>query len=110
MPIVFGLSRCPRITKIHDLTPTWRIRKICKVAAIEVNYAPLMEQPLFDAIKAGNLDEAMRLATDNPALLTARDPNGASPVLVAGPQGLLGMVTLENVGELIAVSKSLRRA
>jgi ankyrin repeat protein len=42
-----------------------------------------MEPRLFDAIKAGNVDEAMRLAVDNPALLTARDPNGASPVLIA---------------------------
>lgn len=33
----------------------------------------------------------------------------APAVLVAGPQGLLGMITLENVGELIAVSQSLRR-
>jgi stage IV sporulation protein FB len=32
-----------------------------------------------------------------------------APVLVAGPSGLLGMVTLDNLGELIAVSQSLRR-
>ena len=39
--------------------------------------------------------------------LQARPP---SPVLVAGPDGLVGMVTLENLGELLEVSRSLRRA
>ena len=32
-----------------------------------------------------------------------------APVLVAGPGGLLGMVTLDNLGEVIAVSQSLKR-
>jgi Zn-dependent protease len=38
--------------------------------------------------------------------LQSRSP---APVLVAGPQGLVGMVTLENLGELIAVSRSLKK-
>lgn len=42
-----------------------------------------MAGELFDAIKAGRVEEAMRLARENPALLKARDPNGASPILVA---------------------------
>lgn len=42
-----------------------------------------MEQELFDAIKAGRADEASRLVAANPALLKSRDPNGASPILVA---------------------------
>jgi ankyrin repeat protein len=42
-----------------------------------------MEQALFDAVKAGRVDEATRLARENPALLKARDANGASPILVA---------------------------
>ena len=32
-----------------------------------------------------------------------------APVLVAGPAGLLGMVTLDNLGEVIAVSESLKK-
>lgn len=40
-------------------------------------------EPLFDAIKAGRLEEATRLVREDPSLLTARDANGASPVLVA---------------------------
>lgn len=42
-----------------------------------------MEQPLFDAIKAGQVDDVKRLVREQPALLTARDANGASPVLFA---------------------------
>ncbi len=42
-----------------------------------------MANELFDAIKAGRGDEAARLARENPALLKARDANGASPILVA---------------------------
>lgn len=42
-----------------------------------------MEQALFDAIKSGNAAEASRIARENPALLNARDANGASPLLVA---------------------------
>ena len=42
-----------------------------------------MAKELFDAIKAGQTDEAMRLARENPASLKARDQNGASPILVA---------------------------
>ena len=38
---------------------------------------------LFDAIKAGNADEAARQVRENPALLKSRDANGASPILVA---------------------------
>ena len=42
-----------------------------------------MEQQLFDAVKAGNADQVSRLVAENPALLKARDPNGATPILVA---------------------------
>ena len=42
-----------------------------------------MQEQLFDAIKAGNQDEARRLVRENPALLEARDANGASPILIA---------------------------
>ncbi len=42
-----------------------------------------MASELFDAIKVGNADEASRLVRENPALLKARDANGASPILVA---------------------------
>jgi uncharacterized protein len=42
-----------------------------------------MAQELFEAIKAGNADAVNRLIRDNPALLQARDANGASPVLMA---------------------------
>ncbi len=42
-----------------------------------------MGNELFDAIKAGRVEEAVRLARENPALLKARDANGASPILVA---------------------------
>lgn len=40
-----------------------------------------MEQAFFDAIKAGRLDEVQSLAASNPALLRARDANGASAIL-----------------------------
>ena len=42
-----------------------------------------MTNELFEAIKAGRVEEATRLVRENPALLTTRDPNGASPILVA---------------------------
>ena len=42
-----------------------------------------MEQQLFDAVKGGRLDEATNLVRENPALLKARDTNGASPILIA---------------------------
>jgi len=42
-----------------------------------------MEQELFEAVKAGNLEEARRIVRDNPSALQARDANGASPILVA---------------------------
>src|SRR5512134_1023922 len=40
-------------------------------------------QQLFEAIKAGRVDEVTRLVRDTPALAGARDANGASAVLVA---------------------------
>lgn len=40
-------------------------------------------QQLFDAIKAGNVNEVRQLVQQNPALAQARDASGASPVLVA---------------------------
>jgi len=40
-----------------------------------------MEQAFFDAIKAGRLDEVQSLAASHPALLRARDANGASAIL-----------------------------
>ena len=40
-------------------------------------------QQLFDAIKAGKVDEVRQLVTQNPALTQARDASGASAVLVA---------------------------
>jgi ankyrin repeat protein len=43
----------------------------------------MMREQLFDAIKAGRADEAARIARENPSLLSARDPNGASPLLIA---------------------------
>jgi len=42
-----------------------------------------MEQQLFDAIKAGNVDDVTRLIQENPALKQARDASGASAILVA---------------------------
>ena len=42
-----------------------------------------MEQQLFEAIKAGRVDEVTRLVRETPALAAARDANGASAVLVA---------------------------
>ena len=40
-------------------------------------------QQLFDAIKAGRVDEVRQLVQQNPALTEARDANGASAILVA---------------------------
>jgi len=42
-----------------------------------------MEQQLFDAIKAGKVDEVRQLVQENAALTQARDTSGASAVLVA---------------------------
>jgi ankyrin repeat protein len=42
-----------------------------------------MEQQLFDAIKAGKVDEVRQLVQQNPALKSAREASGASAVLVA---------------------------
>jgi ankyrin repeat protein len=42
-----------------------------------------MEQQLFEAIKAGRVDEVTRLVRENPALAAARDATGASALLVA---------------------------
>lgn len=42
-----------------------------------------MAQPLFDAIKAGNVDDVRRLIEQNPSLTEARDASGASALLVA---------------------------
>ena len=42
-----------------------------------------MEQQLFDAIKTGQMEEAVRLVRQHPEWLTARDPAGATPILVA---------------------------
>jgi ankyrin repeat protein len=42
-----------------------------------------MEQQLFDAIKAGKVDEVRQLIQQDPALKTARDASGASALLVA---------------------------
>lgn len=42
-----------------------------------------MEQQLFDAIKAGKVDEVRQLIQQNPSLKTARDGSGASALLVA---------------------------
>jgi len=42
-----------------------------------------MEQPLLDAIKSGTTDDVARVIGDHPALLTVRDGNGASPLLIA---------------------------
>ena len=42
-----------------------------------------MEQQLFDAIKAGDVDDVKRLIQENPALKQARDGSGASAILVA---------------------------
>ena len=46
-------------------------------------YAADMDQAFFDAIKAGRVDEVESLAASNPALLHARDGNGASAILVS---------------------------
>jgi ankyrin repeat protein len=40
-------------------------------------------QQLFDAIKAGKVDEVRKLVEQNPSLMQARDASGASTVLVA---------------------------
>lgn len=42
-----------------------------------------MSQQLFDAIKAGNVDDVRRLGAETPALLQARDASGASAILTA---------------------------
>ena len=42
-----------------------------------------MAQELFDAIKVGDVDEAVRLARQHPEWLTSRDGSGATPVLAA---------------------------
>lgn len=42
-----------------------------------------MEQQLFDAIKAGRIDEIRQLIAQNPSLKNARDASGASVLLVA---------------------------
>ena len=42
-----------------------------------------MEQQLFDAIKAGKVDDVRQLVKADPALTKARDASGASAVLVA---------------------------
>ena len=42
-----------------------------------------MSQQLFEAIKAGRVDEVRELVKQNPSLKDARDPNGASAILVA---------------------------
>jgi ankyrin repeat protein len=42
-----------------------------------------MEQRLFDAIKAGRIDEVKQLVAQDSALLQARDGSGASAILVA---------------------------
>ena len=42
-----------------------------------------MEQQLFDAIKAGKVEDVRQLLQQNPALKTARDASGASALLVA---------------------------
>lgn len=42
-----------------------------------------MEKQLFDAIKAGRVDEVTRLVREDPALAGARDASGASALLVA---------------------------
>lgn len=42
-----------------------------------------MEQQLFDAIKAGKVDEVRQLIQQNPSLKQARDASGASAILVA---------------------------
>jgi ankyrin repeat protein len=43
----------------------------------------MMEQQLFDAIKAGKADDVRQLIQQNPALKQARDASGASVILVA---------------------------
>lgn len=63
-----------------------------------------MEQRLLDAIKAGRVEEAMRLARENPMLLKARDANGASPILVAVYYQKLDVATaLADAGGLIDI-------
>ena len=42
-----------------------------------------MEQPLLEAIKAGNADEVQRLVRSHPEMLDTRDASGASPLLIA---------------------------
>lgn len=42
-----------------------------------------MAAELFEAIKAGRAEDAAGMVRANPALLKARDANGASPILVA---------------------------
>jgi ankyrin repeat protein len=42
-----------------------------------------MSQQLFDAIKAGNVDEVRRIAQADPAALKTRDASGASVILTA---------------------------
>lgn len=42
-----------------------------------------MEQQLFDAIKAGNIDQIRQLIGQHPSLKSARDASGASALLVA---------------------------
>jgi len=46
-----------------------------------------MDQPLFEAVKAGNLDDVRRLVTLAPSLAGARDANGVSAILLATYHG-----------------------
>ena len=43
----------------------------------------LMHEAFFAAVQAGHSDEVMRLVAATPSLLAARDPSGATPILVA---------------------------
>lgn len=42
-----------------------------------------MHEAFFAAVQAGNSDEVMKQVAADPSLLSARDPSGATPVLVA---------------------------
>ena len=57
-----------------DLTPNVQNAKIQHLTPM---------QQLFDAIKAGRVDEVRQLVQGNPALAASRDASGASAILVA---------------------------
>jgi stage IV sporulation protein FB len=80
----------------------------------------LSRSSLLGALAAGGRDRAVLEAMDREVVeVTPETPleevlarfqsNPSKPIVVVGERGLEGMITLENFGELIEVSKSMER-